>query len=105
MPAESNDVGHYDVGNCDVGHHVTLLTRAGCHLCDDAQAVIERLAGELGFRWDAVDVDGDERLRDSYGDRVPVIMLNGAEHGYWRVEEDRLRRALERPPAGRSQSK
>jgi len=77
-------------------HRLRLLTRVDCHLCADARAVLGRVAAELGVRWDEVDVDGDPELRAEYGDRVPVILLDGAEHGYWRVEEDRLRRALAR---------
>jgi glutaredoxin len=77
-------------------HRLRLLTRVDCHLCSDARALLSRVAAELGVRWDEVDVDGDPELRAEYGDRVPVILLDGAEHGYWRVEEDRLRRALAR---------
>ena len=77
-------------------HHVTLITRVGCHLCEQAQAVLLRLRDELGFRYDELDVDADRDRRNEYSDRVPVILVDGKEHGYWRVEEDRLRRALSR---------
>jgi glutaredoxin len=80
---------------------VSLVTRRGCHLCEDAESVVDRLSRELGFSWDAVDVDQSRQLQDAYGDRVPVILLDGVEHGYWRVEEDRLRRALNRPGRAR----
>jgi hypothetical protein len=43
-------------------------------------------------------VDADTDLVRDYGDRVPVVLLDGREHGYWRVEEDRLLRDLARPP-------
>jgi Glutaredoxin-like domain (DUF836) len=59
--------------------------------------VVDQLSRELGFTWDAVDVDQSSQLQNAYGDRVPVILLDGVEHGYWRVEEDRLRRALDQP--------
>lgn len=75
-------------------NRVTVYTRAGCHLCEVAEADVARICGELGLPWDAVDVDGDPELRAEYGDRVPVIMVDGREHGFWRVEEPRLRRAL-----------
>lgn len=77
-------------------HRVTLVTRAGCHLCEDAETALRRLTAELGFAYDEVDVDSSGDLRAEYSDRVPVVLLDGAEHGYWRVEEPRLRRALER---------
>ncbi len=75
-------------------HHVTLLTRHGCHLCDDAREALLRVAGGTGVSWHEVDVDTDVELQREYGDRVPVVLLDGAEHGYWRVEEDRLVRDL-----------
>jgi glutaredoxin len=77
-------------------HQVTLLTRAGCHLCEEAEAQLRRLASELGFGYQELDVDGDQARRDRYSDRVPVILIDGKEHGYWRVEELRLRKALGR---------
>jgi glutaredoxin len=76
------------------GERLTLLTRAGCHLCDDARTVIARVAGELGLTWREVDVDATPELAGTYGDRVPVTLLDGREHGYWRVDEARLRRDL-----------
>jgi glutaredoxin len=77
-------------------HQVTLLTRAGCHLCEQASALLERLRAELGFGYDELDVDADQERRDRYADRVPVILIDGREHGYWRVEEARLRKSLAR---------
>lgn len=75
---------------------VTLLVRDGCAACAAAAADLDRICGELGVAWSAVDVDTDRELRAEYGDRVPVVLLDGREHGYWRVEEERLRRALAR---------
>jgi glutaredoxin len=77
-------------------HVVTLITRDECHLCEDADAVLVRLAAELGFRLERLDVDAERARRDEYSDRVPVILIDGREHGYWRVEEARLRAALDR---------
>jgi glutaredoxin len=77
-------------------HEVTLITRVGCHLCDDAAVTLRRLSTELGFRYAELDVDADFARRVEYSDRVPVILIDGREHGYWRVEEARLRRALTR---------
>lgn len=77
-------------------HTVTLVTRAGCHLCADAEQLLRRLAGELGFGYREVDVDASAVLRDQFSDRVPVILIDGKEHGYWRVEEARFRKAVSR---------
>ncbi|WP_054052496.1 glutaredoxin family protein [Alloactinosynnema sp. L-07] len=70
------------------------MTRQGCHACEVAEADVERICADLGIGWDAADVDSDPELRAEYGDRVPVILVDGAEHGYWKVEEARLRAAL-----------
>ncbi|MFE2753118.1 glutaredoxin family protein [Actinosynnema sp. NPDC059335] len=77
-----------------MSHHVTLMSRVDCHACEQAKADLERICGELGVPWDVRDVDADRELRAEYGDRVPVILVDGEEHGYWSVEEDRLRAAL-----------
>jgi glutaredoxin len=79
-----------------VNARVTVYTRAGCHLCEVAEAEVGRICGELGEPWDAVDVDADPGLRAEYGDQVPVIVVDGREHGFWRVEEERFRAALAR---------
>jgi glutaredoxin len=71
---------------------LTLYTRPGCHLCEVAVEALER----IGERFIEVDISGDPELEAEYGDRIPVIMLDGKEHGYWRVEEERLRRDLAR---------
>ncbi|MCP2326467.1 glutaredoxin [Hamadaea flava] len=72
---------------------VTLYTRPGCHLCADAVAAL----GELGVPFTEVDITGDRELEAEYGDRIPVVMLDGKEHGYWRVEGARLLRDLATP--------
>ncbi len=73
---------------------VTVVSRQGCHLCEVAAADVARICAELGVEWTTQDVDADPGLRAEYGDRVPVILIDGAEHGYWRLEEDRFRAAL-----------
>lgn len=76
---------------------LTLITRPGCHLCDVAKEAIERVTAATGDRWVEVDVESDRELEAEYGDRVPVTLLDGKEHGYWRVEEERLLRDLAKP--------
>jgi glutaredoxin len=75
-------------------HRVTLITRVGCHLCEDAEIRLRELADELDFQYEELDVDSDQNRRSEYSDRVPVILIDGKEHGYWRLEEDRFRRAI-----------
>ncbi|MCV7316043.1 glutaredoxin family protein [Mycolicibacillus parakoreensis] len=83
------------------GHEVQLLTRQGCAMCVRAQARLAELAAELGFTLLATDVDaaaagGEPGLRAEYGDRLPVILLDGREHSYWEIDEPRLRADLGR---------
>ena len=78
---------------------LTLLTRANCHLCDDARSALARIQQATGERWTEVDVDSSDELAYEYGERVPVVLLDGAEHGYWRVDEARLLRDLGAGPA------
>ncbi|HEY6748740.1 MAG TPA: glutaredoxin family protein [Mycobacteriales bacterium] len=73
---------------------VELLAREGCHLCDDARRLVQRVAAEAGVAWTEVDVDTDPRLRAEFGDLVPVVRVDGKELGYWRIDEGKLRRAL-----------
>lgn len=80
-------------------HTVMLLTRAGCSLCEKAAATLAGLTDEFGVVVDTVDVDaaaaaGDSALRVEYGDRLPVVLLDGREHSYWEVDEPRLRADL-----------
>jgi len=78
---------------------VQLLTRAGCTICDGVHAQLAQLAVELDFDLEATDVDqaaaqGDTTLRAEFGDRLPVVLLDGREHSYWEVDEPRLRKDL-----------
>jgi len=75
-------------------HRITLLGRPGCHLCDDAREVISRVAGDLGVPWEEVDIDSSEELREKYWEMIPVTLVDGVQHDFWRVSEDQLRAAL-----------
>ena len=75
---------------------VTLFSRPGCHLCDDARVVIERVCADLGESYDEIDIDADEALRQRFSDEVPVTFVDGKQHDFWRVDETRLRTALAR---------
>jgi glutaredoxin len=77
-------------------HEVTVLVRSGCHACAAARVNVARICAELGVPWQTSDVDADQSLRAEYGDRVPVILVDGREHSSWTVREARLRAALTR---------
>jgi glutaredoxin len=81
--------------------HVKLLTRDGCTICLRVHSRLTELAAELGFELSTIDVDaaasaGDPALRAEFGDRLPVILLDGREHSYWDIDEPRLRADLVR---------
>ena len=73
---------------------VIFYTKAGCHLCDDARTLVERVTAEVGVGWTETDIDADPALRAEFAELVPVVRVDGKELGYWRIDEDRLRRAL-----------
>jgi glutaredoxin len=73
---------------------VVVLTRAGCHLCADAIAVIAAVCATTGDRYREVDVDSDPELVRRYNDQVPVTFVDGRQHDFWRVDRDRLHAAL-----------
>jgi glutaredoxin len=77
-------------------HHVTLLGKPGCHLCDDARLVVERVAGELGVPWEERSILDDGDLLAEYAEQIPVVLIDGRQHTFWRVDEARLRAALSR---------
>lgn len=91
--------------------HVLLMTRAGCHLCDEAQQVVREQAAAADASWSDHDVDADPELRAEFGDRVPVVLvapqrpagptveelLAGAvEVGHFHISRPALARAIER---------
>ncbi|WP_371578094.1 glutaredoxin family protein [Streptomyces sp. NBC_01314] len=73
---------------------VTLIGKPGCHLCDDAEAVIGKVCGELGVPWEKKDITEDAELHQQYWEQIPVVLVDGAQHTFWRVNEERLRKAL-----------
>ncbi|MEU0337328.1 glutaredoxin family protein [Streptomyces sp. NPDC006193] len=73
---------------------VTLVRKPGCHLCDDAQQVVEKVCAELGVEWESRDITEDRDLYDRYWEQIPVVLIDGEQHTFWRVNEERLRRAL-----------
>jgi Glutaredoxin-like domain (DUF836) len=71
---------------------VKLLTRDGCAICLRVHDRLAELADELGFELSAA--AGNPGLRAEFGDRLPVILLDGREHSYWEIDESRLRADL-----------
>ena len=76
------------------GARITLLSRPGCHLCDDARAVIARVAADFGVGWEERDITLSADDLAQYSEMIPVTFIDGVQHDFWRVSEDRLRAAL-----------
>jgi hypothetical protein len=76
---------------------VRLVGKPGCHLCDQARAVVVRVCAELGEAWDEVSILEDPSLADRYWELIPVVLVDGAEVGHWHVAAADLRLALARP--------
>lgn len=75
---------------------VVLFSKPGCHLCDDARVIVEEVCVELGERYDEIDITTSEELMRAYGEEIPVTLVDGARHDFWRVDRERLRVALTR---------
>ncbi|MDN4482908.1 glutaredoxin family protein [Demequina lignilytica] len=73
---------------------VTLYTRVGCHLCEEARDTVRAICDALGQDWVEIDVDTDPDLKARHGDEVPVAVVDGETVGFWRIDPDRLRAAL-----------
>jgi len=73
---------------------VVLYARPGCHLCDDARAVIEAARAEVAFVFEEVDIESDDALVRDYGLRIPVVTVDGDELFEISVDETTLLAAL-----------
>ncbi|HET6910359.1 MAG TPA: glutaredoxin family protein [Mycobacteriales bacterium] len=73
---------------------VTVYTKPGCHLCDDACTTVARVTAEVGTTWQAVDITEDRELMAQWAEYVPVVLVDGEVHDWFRVNDGRLRAAL-----------
>jgi hypothetical protein len=73
---------------------VVVYTRPGCHLCDVALDIVAEICSETGDTWKQVYITGNDDLVSQFSDQVPVTYVDGKQHDFWRVDAERLRRAL-----------
>ena len=76
---------------------LTLIGKPGCHLCEDAEAVVATVRGtlpELPITVEKLSIEDDKDLFDSYWDQIPVLLINGKVHNYWLIDPERLTTAL-----------
>ena len=79
---------------------VTLIGKPECHLCDDAREAVARVVDALPASGEGVTIVersilDDRELYDAYWEQIPVVLIDGARHTFWRVDPDRLRQALQ----------
>jgi len=79
------------------GARVTLVGKPGCHLCEAARAVIEQVCAETGETFVQRSILDDPELADLYWEQIPVTLVDGVQHDFWRVDPTRLKAALSRP--------
>jgi hypothetical protein len=81
---------------------LTLLSRPGCHLCEEMRRQVDVMLGDAPRTWEEVDVDSDPELASRYGESIPVLLVNGRLFAKTRLPRTaaalRLRRAAQRPP-------
>ena len=75
---------------------VTVFSRHGCHLCEDAVKTLEGMREELAFEIEIIYIDGNPELEKLYGNEVPVIHINGEHHDFYKVDPERFRTSLEK---------
>jgi len=74
---------------------VTLIGREGCHLCDDARVVVTDVLTEFPHvQLVERSIDDDQELHAEYWEHIPVVLIDGKVHNFWRIDPDRLRTKL-----------
>jgi hypothetical protein len=73
---------------------ITVIGKPDCHLCDVAKEIVGRVAADTGVGWRELSILDDPGLAERYWELIPVILVDGEEHDFFRVDEDRLRAAL-----------
>ena len=79
---------------------LSIVGKPGCHLCDDAKEVIDDVLRNFPeVDVEAVSIEDNPLWSDIYGERIPVILINGVEHAQWKVDPDKLTVALRQAQA------
>lgn len=73
---------------------VVLITKADCHLCEAARDAVGRVTAELGLEWTEQLVDNQPDLREQYAEEIPVVLVDGIQRDFWKIDETRLARVL-----------
>jgi glutaredoxin len=83
-----------------VPHRITFYSKPGCHLCEDARKVVDDVVARVqasdakDLSVEEIDILGDPELQSRYGEEIPVVLIDGKMHTYWRVDPARFEKAL-----------
>jgi glutaredoxin len=73
---------------------VVIYSRVSCHLCEEAEKNLREVLVDIPFDLEVIYIDGDQELERLYGEEVPVTLINGAKHDYFRVDKKRFSEAI-----------
>jgi glutaredoxin len=73
---------------------VVIYSRVNCHLCQEAENNVREVMAKIPFELEVIYIDGDQELERLYGEEVPVTLINGAKHDYFRVDKKRFSEAI-----------
>ena len=73
---------------------VTLVGKPGCHLCDQARDTVVAVCADTGASWEELSILDDPVLADRFSEQIPVVLVDGAVHDFWRVDAQRLTAAI-----------
>jgi glutaredoxin len=73
---------------------VVIFSRQNCHLCHEAEKIVREVLLEISFDLEVINIEGNAELESLYGEEVPVTMINGAKHDYFRVDKKRFSEAV-----------
>ena len=83
-------------------HELTLISKPGCHLCEEAEVVVTRVLAEFEAAQASIrvvlshqNILDDPQLQARYAEEIPVLLIDGKVHNYWRIDPVRLRQALD----------
>ena len=73
---------------------VVIYSRVSCHLCEEAEKNVREVMADIPFDLEVIYIDGDQERERLYGEEVPVTLINGAKHDYFRVDKKRFSEAI-----------
>lgn len=74
---------------------LTLISKPGCHLCDEAELAVQSVLDDFSaVSFEKANILENSELFEKYSEQIPVLLINGTVHNYWRIDTERLREAL-----------